>query len=47
MPTSGLILACMFIGIAAGKFREKGRVFLDFFAVSAEIVLQVFRWFLW
>ncbi|XP_078329751.1 excitatory amino acid transporter-like isoform X2 [Crassostrea virginica] len=43
----GLILACMFIGIAAGKFREKGRVFLDFFAVSAEIVLQVFRWFLW
>ncbi|XP_061169455.1 excitatory amino acid transporter-like [Saccostrea echinata] len=43
----GLILACMFIGIAAGRLKEKARVFIDFFAMSAEIVLQILRWFIW
>ncbi|XP_061169224.1 excitatory amino acid transporter 1-like isoform X2 [Saccostrea echinata] len=43
----GLILACMFIGIAAGKFKEKAKIFIDFFAISAEIVLQILLWFIW
>ncbi|XP_061169451.1 excitatory amino acid transporter-like [Saccostrea echinata] len=43
----GLILACMFIGIAAGRFREKAKTFLNFFEISAEIVLQILRWFIW
>lgn len=43
----GLIVACMFLGTAAGKMGKKAKPFLDFFAVSTEVVLQVLRWFLW
>ncbi|XP_062605317.1 excitatory amino acid transporter 1-like [Saccostrea cucullata] len=43
----GLILACLVIGIAAGRFKEKVKTFIDFFAMSAEIVLQILRWFIW
>ncbi|XP_062591866.1 excitatory amino acid transporter-like [Saccostrea cucullata] len=43
----GLLLACLLIGIAAGRFREKAKTFIDFFAMSAEIVLQILRWFIW
>ncbi|XP_061178438.1 excitatory amino acid transporter-like [Saccostrea echinata] len=43
----GLITACMFLGTAAGKLGKKAKPFLEFFAVSTEVVLQVLRWFLW
>nr|XP_022336994.1 excitatory amino acid transporter-like [Crassostrea virginica]XP_022336995.1 excitatory amino acid transporter-like [Crassostrea virginica] len=43
----GLITACMFLGTAAGRLGKKAKPFLDFFAVSTEVVLQVLRWFLW
>ncbi|XP_048730939.2 excitatory amino acid transporter-like [Ostrea edulis] len=43
----GLIAACMFLGTAAGKLGKKAKTFLDFFAVSTEVVLQVLRWFIW
>ena len=44
---TGLITACMFLGTAAGRLGKKAKPFLDFFAVSTEVVLQVLRWFLW
>ncbi|XP_062605325.1 excitatory amino acid transporter 1-like [Saccostrea cucullata] len=43
----GLLFACLLIGIAAGRFREKAKTFIDFFAMSSEIVLQILRWFIW
>ncbi|XP_062575549.1 excitatory amino acid transporter-like [Saccostrea cucullata] len=44
---TGLITACMFLGTAAGKLGKKAQPFLEFFAVSTDVVLQVLRWFLW